>query len=111
MTGVQTCALPISRISIRSCLSAACMAGTEGVLLFNNLSYHFLLIRSTMFLCLNWMDTSMRSERVAEEHESMNIVLVTVWWMVVRTQSWSLGISYLLAIDAMLQNRSMSLCP
>lgn len=86
------------------------MAGTEGVLLFNNLSYHFLLISSMMFLRLNWIDTSMRRDRVAEEHESMNIVLVTVWWMVDSTQSWSLGISYLIAIDAILQNRSTSLC-
>ena len=31
-------------------------------------------------------------------HESMNMVLVTVWWMVDRTQSWSLEISYLLAL-------------
>jgi hypothetical protein len=54
----------------------------------------------------------MRRKRVAEEHESMNIVLVTVLWMLDRTQSWSLGISYfkLLAVDAILQNRSMSLC-
>ena len=53
----------------------------------------------------------MRRERVAEEHESMNIVSVAVWWMADRTQSWSLGMSYLWAIDAILQNRSMSLCP
>ena len=52
----------------------------------------------------------MRRESVAEEHESMNMVLVTVWWMLDRTHPWSLGISYLVAIDAMLQNRSMSLC-
>ena len=87
------------------------MAGTEGALLFNNLSNHFLLIDSMQSLRLNWMDTSMRSERVAEEHESMNMVLVAVWWMADRTQSWSFWISYLLAMDAMLQNRSMSLCP
>ena len=40
------------------------------------------------------MDMSMRRKGVVEDYESMNIVLVTVLWMLDMTQSWSLGISY-----------------
>lgn len=53
---------------------AACIADTDStkgasVLLFNSLSYYFLLTSSMVFLRLNWIDTSMRKERVAKEHE------------------------------------------